>query len=364
MEISSTVREKITAEAVDWFLRLQEGLGSDADRLEFSEWLLRSPVHVEEYLAVSRAWGALNVPQGNELDTDSLIAAAREDQAPSNVIPLHPKSAETVETPTRAPEWTLRMTRKRLLASAASILLGAALWGGYQLRFAADIYQTVVGEQRSVTLTDGSVVYLNTNSSVRVRWTTAERHIDLLRGEARFQVAKNPVRPFIVATAEATVRAVGTVFNVRADTTRTQVAVIEGRVEVKALDERPHGHSQTLPTASAATTGGAVDLQLSAGEHAEVAMGAIKPNAGPPMEAVRSWTERRLVFRGESLATVIDEFNRYRSHPLVLDDSQLASLSISGAFNLDDPDSLISYLKSFETVQVSYGKDGSQHLSR
>lgn len=364
MEMSSTVREKITAEAIDWFLKLQEELGGDAYRLEFSEWLLRSPVHVEEYLAVSRAWGALNIPQGKEFAADNLIAAARADLASSNVIPLRPKPIDAVVSPPRAPEWTLRMTRRRLLASAASILVGLALWGGYQLRYGGDTYETFIGEQRSVTLADGSVVYLNTNSSVRVHWTAAERDIDLLRGEARFQVAKNPARPFIVATAEATIRAVGTVFNVRADTTRTQVAVIEGRVEVKALDERPRTHSQSVPTARATMSGAAADLQLAAGEHAEVTMGAIKPNIGPPMEAVTSWSERRLVFRGESLATVIDEFNRYRRNPLVLDDPQLAALSISGAFNLDDPESLISYLKSFETVQVSYGKDGSQHLSR
>ena len=362
--MSSTVREKITAEAIDWFLKVQEQLGSDADRLEFSEWLLRSPVHVEEYLAVSRAWGALNIPQGGEFATENLIAAARADQASSNVIPLHPKLMETRESPPRVLEWTLRMSRRRLLASAASVLLASSLWGGYQLRYGGDTYETLIGEQRSVTLTDGSVVYLNTNSSVRVHWTAAERHIDLLRGEARFQVAKNRARPFIVATAEATVRAVGTVFNVRADSIRTQVAVIEGRVEVKALDEQPGARAQAAPGAMTPVSGATADLQLAAGEHAEVTMGSIKPNTGPPMEAITSWSERRLVFRGESLATVIDEFNRYRSHPLVLDDPQLAALSISGAFNLDDTDSLISYLKSFETVQVSYGRDGSQHLSR
>jgi transmembrane sensor len=166
-----------------------------------------------------------------------------------------------------------------------------------------------------------------------------------------------------VATTEATVRAVGTVFNVRADASRTQVAVLEGRVEVKALNDQPRAPARNAPTV-AATIGGPVDLQLAAGEHAEVMMGTIKPNKGPPMEAVTSWTERRLVFRGESLATVVNEFNRYRSHPLVLDDPQLAALSISGAFNLDDTDSLIAYLKSFETVQINNAKDGSQHLSR
>lgn len=360
MEMSSTVREKITAEAVEWFLRLQDRVASERDRLAFSEWLLSSSVHVEEYLAVSRAWGALNIPRTNGFDTDSLIAAARSHEDPSNVVSLHANDG-AVESPIA--ERRIRRTRLRWAAVAASIIVGAASWFSYQARFGGATYETAVGEQRSVTLADGSVVYLNTNSSVRVRWTAKERHSDLLRGEARFQVAKNPTRPFIVATNEATVRAVGTVFNVRADHAGTQVAVIEGRVEVNALPEAQHERTNSR-AAPSQLSGRTSNLQLSAGEHAEVTMGTITSNTGPSIDAVASWTERRLVFRGESLATVIGEFNRYRNHPLVLDDPQLGALSISGAFNLDDPDSLISYLKSFETVRVEYAPDGSQHLSR
>ena len=75
-----------------------------------------------------------------------------------------------------------------------------------------------------------------------------------------------------------------------------------------------------------------------------------------------AWTERRLVFRDQPLDAVVHEFNRYRMHPLVLDDPGLASLRISGVFDLSDPESLIAYLGTYEAVQVDRRSDGSQHL--
>ena len=83
-----------------------------------------------------------------------------------------------------------------------------------------------------------------------------------------------------------------------------------------------------------------------------------------PAESVAAWTERRLVFREQSLATVVSEFNRYRTRPLVVDDPRLAAFKISGAFDLGDPESLIAYLKTFETVQINRAADGSEHLLR
>jgi transmembrane sensor len=90
----------------------------------------------------------------------------------------------------------------------------------------------------------------------------------------------------------------------------------------------------------------------------------IQTNAGPPIESVKAWTERRLVFRDQPLDAVIQEFNRYRTHPLVLDDPALAALRVSGVFDLSDPESLIAYLGTYETVQVDRRSDGSQHLFR
>jgi len=244
------------------------------------------------------------------------------------------------------------------------------VWGGIALSRRGSEFTTAVGEQRSMTLPDGSVLFLNTNSQVRVRLGKQHRDIDLVRGEARFQVARNPHRPFVVVTPDATIRALGTVFNVAMAKEGTQVAVIEGRVEL-----RERGTSDGRPPSSA--VGGArsngtpnlrknqqARLELAAGERAAVTRKGIEPDVGPSIESVNAWTEHRVVFRDKTLAEVVGEFNRYRLQQLIIDDPGLAGLRISGTFDPSDPDSLVAYLGAEEAVQVRTPTDGNVHLSR
>lgn len=368
MDISPTAREQIGAEAVDWFLRFQDSTRTSPDREAFSLWLTRSPAHIEEYLAVSSVWVGLNVASEAEFSTDSLIAAAREAH-PDNVVRLATQHVSNGQEPQVGK--VRAFGRRRWFGLAASVALGIGAWLGYVGLFHDPVFKTAIGEQRSVSLSDGSLVFLNTNSEVRTRWTKAERHIDLIKGEARFQVAKNKARPFLVFTPDATVRAVGTIFNVRADRSGTEVAVIEGRVKVSALTsgiaaEKGLQDSGAAGSVSLPSVGPAAppSIELAAGQRAAVALSRIAPGAGRPMESVVAWTERRLVFRNEPLVDAIAEFNRYRAEPLVVDDAQLATLKISGVFDSSDPDSLIEYLKSFETVKVERPRDERLHLSR
>jgi len=364
VETPPSIRDQIAAEADEWLLKLQAADPSQAHCEAFTDWLMQSPAHIEAYLAVSRAWHVLAVPNQHQWSTQALIFAAKGEVESGNVIPLRRMDRSRVlteERPTRpAPSrrrWFARVAAAGLLAVAA-----AWLFQGYW-PLASDI-KTSVGEQRSVTLADGSVVFLNTNSDLRLHWTKSERRIDLLRGEARFQVAKNSARPFVVATQEATVRAVGTVFNIRTGEATTQVAVLEGRVEVNAIPRlREENDNPTRGTGrpAAQTT---PDLLLAAGQRAAVTRRGVEPNVGPPIERVAAWTERRLVFRGEPLSAVVAEFNRYRLQALIVDDPSLAEIRINGVFDLDDPASLVAYLRNFESVRVEQRGDGSEHLTR
>ena len=366
MGITRRTRRQIAAEAVDWFLLLHERAGVEADRQGFSEWLLRSPEHVEEYLRVSCTWSLVNVDSEGDLAIAALVAAAKAHHETDNVVTLsarfRPRTPPAVSESGRAP-----LGRKWRAVLVAALVWGIVLSVTYLNWHSTMTFQTVVGEQSSFTLQDGSVVFLNTNSMVRVGWLPTERHFELVRGEARFKVAKDAKRPFTVATATAAVRALGTVFNVRAEPLSTQVAVLEGQVEVTVT---PPGEPVTAAPASVNEVSTAVQaaaiehVRLAAGERAAVTRRGIETNAGPPMEAVVAWTERRLVFRDQPLDVVIQEFNRYRTQPLVLDDPSLAALRISGVFDLSDPGSLIAYLGIYETVQVDRRSDGSQHLFR
>jgi transmembrane sensor len=366
MGITRRARKRISAEAVDWFLQFQETAGAGQDRQAFSEWLLRSPAHVEEYLRVSRSWCIVDIGAEGDLEPDALVAAAKKHHETDNVVHLPRRFGR--RSPPESGDSGRRFSRKDgWRALAASLILGIALWGTYLSWHFPMTFQTMVGEQRSFTLQDGSVVFLNTNSKLRVGWSSTERHIDLVRGEARFKVAKDASRPFTVATTTAAVRAVGTVFNVRADPPSTQVAVLEGQVEVTSapapelvaeLQPPPKGASEAVPPRTVSR------VRLAAGERAAVTSLGIQTNTGPPIESVMAWTERRLVFRDQPLIAVIGEFNRYRMQPLVLDDPELAAVKISGVFDLSDTESLIAYLGAYETVQVDSKTDGSQHLLR
>jgi transmembrane sensor len=340
------MRDQIAAEADEWLLKLHAAEPALALREAFTEWLMRSPSHIETYLTVSRTWHALSAPSGSEWAKDTLIAAARAEREPDNVTPLR---GDRLPAPTLRPRAVRLRALTSLAACAALACVGVWLFRGYLP--SGDDFKTAVGEQRSITLADRSVVFLNTDSEVRLRWTARERHIDLLRGEARFQVAKNVARPFIVATREATVRAVGTVFNVRTGEAITQVAVLEGRVEVNADPKSQPAHNGS-------------DMLLAAGQRAAVTRQGVEADVGPPIERVAAWTERRLVFRGDPLGAVVAEFNRYRTQALVVDDPALAEVRINGVFELDDPASLLTYLRNFESVQVTQGGDGREHLAR
>jgi transmembrane sensor len=367
VETLPSIRDQIAAEADEWLLRLQAADHSQAHCEAFTDWLMQSPAHIEAYLAVSRAWHALGVPNQDQWSAEALIAAAQAESQSGNVIQLrgmdHP-CVVTERLARRLPATSSRRWPARVAAASLVAAVVATAWLFQGNWLPANDLKTSVGEQRSVTLADGSIVFLNTNSELKLHWTKGERRIELLRGEARFQVAKNPARPFVVATQEATVRAVGTVFNIRTGEAITQVAVLEGRVEVNAIP-RDQEENDNLTRDTERPAGQMTpDLLLAAGQRAAVTRRGVEANVGPPIERVAAWTERRLVFRGEALSAVVAEFNRYRLQALVVDDPSLAQIRINGVFDLDDPASLVAYLRNFESVQVEQRGDGSKHLTR
>jgi len=363
MRVSRRTRHQITAEAVDWFLQFQKTALDEPDRETFSEWLLRSPAHIEEYLQVSSSWDLVNAGTEGAAQADALVSAAKAHHENDNVVPLPSRPVRSA--PRASIETDHPHSRRIWWMALAATLVSGALGVTYLKWQSPVIFETAVGKQDSFKLQDGSVIFLNTNSRARVTWPAGERHIDLDRGEARFAVAGDPSRPFTVTTTTATVRVVGTVFNVRAEPRSTQVAVLKGQVEVTvasagdSADETPASTTEGSGTAHSPTI---ERVRLAAGERAEVTGRGIRTNEGPSIESVAAWTERRLVFRDQPLGEVIREFNRFRTHALVLDDPDLAALRINGVFDPDDPDSLLTYLGLYESVQVDRRSDGSQHL--
>ena len=360
--------DRITDEAALWFVRVQAPEFSGADREEFASWLAASAEHVLEYLSVAAVSSEIR-ESASGMDVDALVALARERGDQHNVVAIHAARPVTGKGPRDA---TNRRGRRAVWTAAASVaIMGlAGIW--FALTSGPLVHTTGVGEQAAFPLSDGSVVVLNTQSSIEVDYTETDRMVRLLTGEVLFEVREDADRPFRVLTDLAVIRAVGTVFNVRRRGEATNVTVIEGTVDVRLIDARDGSGSPALQSADVAVTlagdaavpGGLRDrdgmVRLDAGEQARVdeqSHEVVVLDANT--EDTTAWRERRLIFESQPLADVVAEFNLYGDRQIEIGDSELADRSISGSFDADDPESFALFLSTADLVEAVRRADGT-----
>jgi len=356
--------EQLSEEAAEWFLRMLSAEPDPEDRYAnttarnaaFREWYSRSPEHVRaffdicevDYLSLQ-----LDAEQRAELD---VVAATRK----ADVIPLY------VAPPLR------RRTKVRPFwgAAAAAAVLGAIAILLPTVRSGSHDFATAVGEQRTAKLDDGSIVYLNTDTQIEVRYTKEERDIRLVKGEALFVVEHDPLRPFIVTAENARVRAVGTQFNVRDRASSVDVSVVEGVVQVTTsdtVDPTPAPARREAGSAALVTSRNgdvaATPTRVSAGEVAHVTSGRVVAAASPAVADTVSWRQRRLVFKNATLGEVAAEFNRYnRVQVRVEGDVVQMPMFKAAVFDADRPQALILYASKDEALSVE--ADGENWVIR
>jgi transmembrane sensor len=329
-------------EASEWLIDFRTGeVDSDARR-RFEAWLGASPEHIRAYLELTAIWEDVSgVDAQRDVDIDALIERAR---TASNVV--------SVDTRSRATPSTTRVTHKPrrflMVASIALVALAAGASAFWQ-RYYHPTYDTDIGEQRSITLPDGSVVELNARSRIRLNFTEHERDVDLLEGQALFSVAKNKQRPFVVTAGLTRVRAIGTQFDVDRKHSATVVTVLEGRVAIL-------GEADTSAPVTATGVAG-VPLEIGAGEQVTVATAVAPHPRTANLVAATAWTQRRLVFDSTPLSEVVEEFNRYNTRQLVIDGAGLEDFHVSGAFSSTDPTPLLRFLRAQGNVRVTETRD-------
>ncbi len=307
---------RIAAEAARW----QRLLESDdpATIAEFADWVKASPRHLREFMfmeALASAAGTIDPEKKIEIDLD---CARRE----GSVITL--ARAPAGEQRGRTARWRIPAM---IAAGFSALALGLTAWltphllGGWQQ------YSTAVGEQRDVSLSDGSVVQLNVRSRLRVRFSETSRELQLMEGEALFKVAPDRARPFEVQAGETIIRAVGTAFNVHRTEAQMTVAVLEGKVQIESVTPEPAAPAN----------------YLASGETARVERrGAMVRKVRAPVAEAVAWRQRRLVFREETLAVIADEFNRYNKYPQITVVGEAArARRLGGTFDANDTDSLV-----------------------
>jgi transmembrane sensor len=338
---NSNLNRQILAEAADWFVDFRVGDVDAAARERFDEWLRRSPEHIRAYWEVAKTY--VELPSSSEtgkLDVGALIEYARSD---GTVVSLKAgafadgpgarseRAAPRAGKPIRTPGW-----RRIFVAAAACAvvaILATALWWRIEQY---PLYATDIGERRSLTLADGSTVDLNARSSIRVEFSKSERRVDLLGGQVLFRVAKDSQRPFIVRSGDATVRVIGTEFNVYRKSSGTTVTVLEGRVAAGLTDQL-----------------GSAAVLLSAGEQVTVTPTAVPKPHPADLAATTAWVQRRMmVFDDTKLADVVEEFNLYNRRQLTIESATLSDLRVSGVYSSTDPASLLRFLREQPGIRI------------
>lgn len=327
------IRMAIADQASEWFVENRGGPLDRETRSRFMSWLQTSPVHVGEYLAIVGLVRDLDTAANTtEILLEPLLARAR--------IEAEPVATLNALTPVQPSITTLRRrTRQWALAAAAALaVLGlATLWltrDGERFGL-PKTYTTAHGEQSERLLPDGSVLHLNTDSEVIVRYLRRERVLDLRRGEAFVQVAHAGERRFRVAAGNAQILAVGTQFDVYRKSESVLVTVVEGAVSVYT------GAPQ--PTSSA--------LPVRAGYQVEM-RGQVGMPRPVDAQAAVAWLKKQIAFEDEPLAEVVAEFNRYGGVVLEIDDDTIRALRISGVFDAYDIDSFAAFLETLNGVVV------------
>ena len=308
-------------EAADWFTRLNEPPIETEELEAFSAWKAKpeNRAAYERLEDINRAMLTLNDdPDMRQAKADALArGAARRRQ--------------------RFASWR---TSPRAIGILAAACVVAAIGAAAVLRLPT--YSTRIGETFSATLQDGSRIQLNTDSAVRVQYSAGQRRIELLRGQAMFQVAHNAQRPFIVVSGDAEVRALGTRFDVRRLGQTMRVVLAQGSVEVtdKSVRETPWR----------LTAGQALALEPKS---------AMTPHPEPvDVPSATSWTTGNVTFEGVPLSEAITELNRYRRDKIILAPSIPASRLIGGVFSAGDNDDFIvavSALYHLKTVRQPNG---------
>lgn len=281
--------------ALSWFTKVHSGEATPAELLAFQSWFTQ-PQNRREYEKLSALWGDLD-----RLGDPRLIPAT------GAVADLRPAA---------------HLSRRRLLlgATGAAAAVAAAVVVALPLLFDGDI-RTGVGERRSLALADGSRVELDADSALSLAFSPQARRLSLLRGRAFFDVAPDPARPFEVAAAGGVTTALGTRFSVHLWSDEVTVTVTQSAVRIRA--------------------GEAGTAQLHAGEAVSYDAAGFGEKEAVSDAQATAWRRGKLIFEDRPLRQVIADVNRYRHGRIVVTNSDLLRLRVSGIFDVHRPDGVL-----------------------
>ena len=336
---------------------------TDVIRQEAAEWLVRLDNRLDgrnlspEDLERLRAW----------LDQDPRCGQILKRQASIwSDMDIYAKGVAGSDYQSQVSYWSLLINSRPIsysLAFASVLLVMVTTWIYFSSSDVRDVnmnvYTTRVGGQTIETFSDGSTAHLNTDSVIEIDFSDTERKVTLVRGEALFDVAHAPDRPFIVFAEGCTVRAIGTKFVVRLTSQKILVTVAEGQVQ---LSSRPK-IERTESSSDAAETVQEV-VVLGQGQAAEMSVDkpaepVLKKIDDEEFERKFSWLNGRLVFVDETLETIVNEISRYTPVRVVILDSNLKDIRLSGRFRIGDTEAFLEAVEiSRKHIHIDRSEDG------
>lgn len=364
------LRKVIAEQAAEWHVACSEGELSPQRARDFMRWLRVSPIHVAEFLAISKIANAMpDATRGNTESLSSLLASQDEllhvpaelrarGEVVNTMHPLMLHSRIRVKHP-RGPRFGSRrfLARWAVGAATAIVVMGVAAIGMHLMtsRQTGQIFATHHGEIRTLRLTDGTLVELDSDTAIRVRFGRASRTITVEDGQAYFDVAADPKRPFRVKAGNSLIQDIGTAFDVYRQTSDTRVVVASGRVDVWNMS-RAHvsGADRVLSWVGLSKRNrGEPVASLVAGQQATLTDGGRVAQLGTADVSIAvAWRNGLIAFDDQTVATVAAEFNRYNNEKIDIEAPHIGALQITGVFNVRGVADFVAFLRTLPNVTV------------
>lgn len=327
--------EAVRAQAAHWAVRLSDPACTPVERAAFDAWRDADLLNEVAYEREAAAWSELDRlrafrPLGAAPDADLL--------APPHASSAPPKRAQ----PRHA-------VRRWAAAAGMALVIGASGVIG-ATTFASPAYATGVGERRTVVLADGSKIELNTDSKVVVRFRRGERQVELVRGEAMFEVAAES-RPFVVKAGSARLETTDSDLSVRLRGGETSVTVTNGAVRARGLAEGAR-------SVQVAAAGAPVEAQI---QMQTASVQRLSPDAA---ERALAWRSGAISLNGQPLSEAAAEFNRYNRQQIAVADAQTGALRLAGYFQTSDLQGFVQAVTQAFPVEARQEPDGRIVLKR
>lgn len=314
---SGQLSPAVRAEAAAWVARLHSSGRSRALEAGLRRWLLSNPAHSKAFELATEAWEI-----GGSIPSGALPRIAR------SVVQGRARHSKIFTRP-----------RLALAAALAALCIGALLY----LNHDKPVVSTAVGEQRMLSLEDGSRIFLNTDTRLFVRQDENRREVRLQSGEALFDVAKDPQRPFIVIAGDREIMALGTAFVVKRDPQRLTVTLMEGKVAVSPTSAGrdingsiPPANRPPAPIDTPEFSTPANAVVLAPGQRLTLIHEKPPTLDEPSLEKVTAWRRGEMILDKTRLQDAVEELNRYSVVKLAVDGSAVADIRVSGIFRTGD----------------------------